>query len=156
MQFGTKTYRAGALERIGDAAVLLENGHLAGAVYYAGFAVECMLRSLVWLKDKQLDERHDLRRLAVRIESLGLLRRGENDEGYVGMIQGIAARWHNNMRFAASDQLARRWLKAGILRRKNAGSLRAESRRFVDECVEAVGRCEVLWQRQQRSSLKES
>jgi hypothetical protein len=36
-----------AVERFGDAQVLLKADHTTGAVYLAGYAVECMLKSLV-------------------------------------------------------------------------------------------------------------
>jgi hypothetical protein len=156
MDFGTDTYRAGAMERVEDALLLSANEHFVGAVYSAGLAVECMLRSLVWIKDKQLDERHDLRRLAVRIESLGLLRRGEADEGFVGLIQDIAVGWHNNLRFAAEEQLVRLWTHVGMVRKKKSGKIKTECENFLNQCSEAIKRCEVLWQRHRKSSSKRS
>ena len=150
MRFGTDTYRAGAMERVGDATLLLENGHLSGAVYSAGLAVEGMLRSLVWLKDRQFDERHDLRRLAVRIENLGLLRQSDADVGFVGLIQDVAVRWHNNLRFAADDYLVRLWTNVGLVRRKRPGDMRLACRNFVLHCSDVIHRCEVLWRSQQK------
>lgn len=150
MRFGTDTYRAGAMERVADATLLLENGHLAGAVYSAGLSVECMLRSLVWLKDRQLDERHDLRRLAVRIDSLGLLRRGDADVDFVGLVQDVAVHWHNSVRFAATDHLVRLWTDVGVVRRKRPGDMKLACRNFVLHCSDVVHRCEVLWRSQQR------
>jgi len=72
MKFGTDTYRAGAFERIEDARLLKDAKRYAGSMYSAGLAVEGMLRSLFWLRDKKFDERHDLKRIATRIEELGL------------------------------------------------------------------------------------
>lgn len=156
MKFGTDSYRAGALERVGDATFLLANRRWGGAVYSAGLAVEGMLRSLVWLKDKRLDERHELRWLATRIENLGLLREGSSDEQFVAMIQDVAIRWHNLIRFAANDQLLRWWGEAGLLRKKSTGEFTKNCRQFVDECAEAVQRCEVLWRRHRKDSSRES
>ena len=156
MKFGTDTYRAGAMERLADAALLLENARWVGAVYSAGLAVEGMLRSLVCLKDKQFDERHDLRRLATRIEHLGLLRRGEADVDFVGIVQDVAVHWYNNLRFSSSDQMIRWWLEIGSARKKRPEVQKAICHRFINQCYEVVSRCEVLWQRQQRKSFKES
>lgn len=156
MKFGAETYRAGAMERLEDATLLLRNGHSVGAVYAGGLAVEGMLRSLVWLRDRRLDERHDLRRLAVRIDHLGLLRRGGSDLDFVSTVQSVAVRWHNGLRFAAQDQMVRHWTDLGIVPKKRRDSIRAACATFVNECSEAVNRCEVLWQRQQKRSSKRS
>ena len=156
MKFGTDTYRAGAMELVADATLLLANGRWVGAVYSAGLAVEGMLRSLVCLKNKQFDERHDLRRLATRIEHLGLLRRSEADVDFVVIVQDVAMHWHNSLRFSSSDQMIRWWLEIGSVRKKRREARKGVCHRFVNQCYEVVSRCEVLWQRQQRKSSKKS
>ena len=156
MKFGTDTYRAGAMERLADATLLLENDRWVGAVYSAGLAVEGMLRSLVRLEDTQFDERHDLRRLATRIENLGLLRRSDADVNFVGIVQDVAVHWHNNLRFSAKDQMIRWWLDMGSVRKRKRKSQSAVCHQFVNQCYDVVRRCEVLWQRQRRASSKKS
>ena len=144
------------MERAADAALLAEKDRLAGAVYAAGLAVEGMLRSLVWTRDKHLDERHDLRRLAVRVESLGLLRRGAADEAFVTLIQDIARGWHNNLRFAAEDQLFRWWTEVGVLSKATGRAGARQCKKFLSQCTDAIRRCETLWQRQPKSGSKRS
>src|SRR5687767_2321538 len=107
MQFGTDTYRLGAFERLNDARLLHDGQRFALSMYVSGLAVEGMLRSLHWIKDKRFDERHDLRGIATRIEELGLLRRGERDHDFVGTVSDVAERWSNDFRFANQDQLER-------------------------------------------------
>lgn len=106
LAFGSETYRAGALERIEDARLLKESGRLALSMYASGLAVEGMLRSLQRLKSREFDERHDLRKLAVRVQDLGLLK-SEHEYDFVGVVEEVAATWHNNLRFADEAQLWR-------------------------------------------------
>lgn len=67
MKFGGTDYRDGALERLRESEMLLVAQKLAGSIYLAGRAVECMLRALIWRRDvdvqrgrKSLDTGHDL------------------------------------------------------------------------------------------------
>ncbi len=149
MQWGSDTYRRGALERLDDARILKDAGRYALSMYVAGLAVEGMLRSLHWIKSREFDEKHDLKRIAVRVESLGLLRSEGRDEGFVSRIQGIARRWSNVLRFAGYDQLERfLWSIGEIRRRDEEGEIRRVCREHFDRCSEVVRRCEVLMKRQ--------
>lgn len=148
MQFGADTYRHGAHERMHDADILLVKDRLSSAVYVSGLAVEGMLRCLIWLRDKHLDERHDLRRLATRIERLGLLRDGESDLAFVSKVQGVARSWVNELRFADDEQTERWFRKIGTVRKHGRGAFRRAVKDHINRCSELVKRCEVLWQRQ--------
>jgi HEPN domain-containing protein len=44
---GARLFYRAALHRYDDAALLLEAGRTTGAVYLAGYTVECMLKALV-------------------------------------------------------------------------------------------------------------
>lgn len=152
MKFGTDTYRAGAIERLADAELLLKERRYVAAVYVGGLAVEGMLRSLVWMRDKAFDERHDLRRLAVRVGYLGLLRESGRDQDFVGEVQSIAKKWRNGMRFADRNQAIRWWRSVGVLSSVVDVRLQGFCVSFVDECSRVVRRCEVLWQRSRSRS----
>lgn len=148
MQFGSDSYRAGAMERIEEARTLLERDHLVASLYFAGLAVEGMLRSLVWLRDKRFDERHDLRSIATRIESLGLLRSGGRDVDFVAMVQSVGTVWTNDLRFADTDSVTKRLLRSRTLKSKDAGAMRQLCRQHYDRALQVMGRCEILWRRQ--------
>jgi HEPN domain-containing protein len=147
MQWGTETYRRGALERLDDARLLKDSRKYALSIYVGGLAVEGMLRALHWLKNRAFDERHDLKRIAVRVESLGLLREGERDRDLVNSVQGVARRWTNAMRFADYDQLERFLSDLGELRRREEGEVRRVCREHFDRCSEIIRRCETLLRR---------
>lgn len=118
MKFGTNTYRAGARERLDESRLLMDHGYEASSIYLAGLAVEGMLRSLLWLRDKRFDERHDLRRIAVQIENLGLVRSGQRDQDFVKQVEGVVRLWANDLRFADTEQLSR-WLhRIGTIKSK--------------------------------------
>ncbi len=144
MEFGAFTYRAGALERLEDARRLKDGDRLALSMYVAGLAVEGMLRALHWLRSREFDERHDLRRIAVRIESLGLLRRGGRDADFVSKVEGVSRRWSNALRFADYAQLERFLWSVSELRRRDQGEVRRVCGEHFDQCSEIVRRCEVL------------
>lgn len=148
MKFGTDTYRLGARQRMDDATKLLERDGLSGAVYLSGLAVEGMLRSLIWLRDKKLDERHKLREMAVRVEVLGLLRRGERDHDFVGNVQRVARSWVNELRFAGDGRTEEWFRRIGIVRKRGRNAFRQGVSLHVRRCTNIVKRCEVLWQRQ--------
>jgi HEPN domain-containing protein len=144
MQWGSDTYRRGALERLEDARVLNECKRYALSMYAAGVAVEGMLRALHGLRDKVFDERHDLRRIAVKIENLGLLRPGEPDQDFVSSVQGVARHWSNDLRFADQDQLERFLRGVDEIRRHTEGELRRVCNEQFDRCSVVLRRCETL------------
>ena len=154
MQFGTDTYRAGARERLGDAGVLMRAGKHVGALYSAGLAVEGMLRSLIWLRDKKLDERHSLRNIAIRIEELGLLRTGGRDDSFVATVESVAKRWHNNLRFADTSSTERWLFKSRRIRKDESRRLKTVCGEFFNKCSEIVRRCEVLWRRHRKPNSR--
>ena len=147
MQWGSETYRLGALERLDDARILKESKRFALSMYAGGLAVEGMLRSLHWLRSRQFDERHDLKRIAVTIESLGLLQSGVRDEDFVSKVQGVARRWSNVFRFADYAQLERLLWDIGEIRRRDEGEVRRATAEHFDRCSEIVRRCETLLKR---------
>ncbi len=151
-RLGQAEYRAGALERIEDAQVLLERGQFAGSIYMAGRGVEGMLRALIWRADpdirsrrKPLESGHDLRALLLVVRNRGLLRAGAPDELLTGQIQDVAQLWFNNMRFVSERYVERAWRSAGRVSKRV--TLKRAAEQFVQDCIAIVNRCEVLCQR---------
>lgn len=95
LAFGADTYRAGAAERLEDARLLKDRGNPALSMYTGGLAVEGMLRALCCLKSREFDEKHDLRKFAVRVEDLGLLRPARDDD-FVTAVQKLGRQWRRS------------------------------------------------------------
>ena len=146
---GTTDYRQGAVERLEEARLLLENRALAGSVYLAGRAVESMLRALIWRYDtdirmgrSSLDTGHDLRELLARVRNLGAIRSFEINSELSAMLQDIARLWSNNMRFWSSQKLVRHWREIGqITKRRSAKQVVSE---YYQWCSAFSRRCEEL------------
>ena len=147
--FGFQSYREGAIERVGDASMLLRAGQFAGAIYLAGRAVESMLRGLIWRHDadirrgtKSLETGHDLRERVTLVRGLGLIAPGPDADQLEGRVERVARLWYNNMRFASSKHVAGRWYQLGEIRKgrtfKQAATL------YFNDCSSIVKRCEAL------------
>ncbi|MFH0980792.1 MAG: HEPN domain-containing protein [Planctomycetota bacterium] len=161
VRFGTDSYRAGALERVEEARLLMDRERFALSIYTSGLAVEGMLRSLFWIKNKAFDERHDLRRLAIRVEELGLLRSGGRDLNFVGAVGKAVQWWSNNLRFVGSDQLATFLAGFGAFPQgasltKRTVAIKKVCRETVDNCFSVVMRCDLLWRRLRRKNSRRS
>ncbi len=145
LSFGIETYRDGALQRIGDARILKDKERFSLCMYSGGVAVEGMLRALCCIQSKEFDERHDLRKLAVRVRDLGLLK-SERDLGFVSLVNRVARKWQNTMRFSSDAQVRRFLLSIGAHGGKKP-TMKYISTEFFNDCFKIVRRCEVLWQR---------
>jgi hypothetical protein len=148
-QIGEKDYYDGAIERIDESSRLLLQGDLlAGSVYLAGRAVECMFRALIWRSDfryrsgrKTLQTGHDLRELLSEVTNLGLL--SDRDDDVFGLVDMVASRWSNNMRFVPHRWVESYWRSSGVVTRKH--TMKRASREFFDACVLIIQRCEKLY-----------
>ena len=96
-----KVFREVARQRFGDAGVLLEEGHFGGAIYLAGYAIECHLKfaicarkTLVYLP-AQL-EVHDWDTL---VDAAGLAREIEDQEEIVTIYSMLADAWGPSLRY---------------------------------------------------------
>lgn len=150
--FGEAEYRTGARARLEDAEALLDQGRLGGSIYLAGRAVEGMLRAVIWRGDvairlgrKALDSGHDLRELLALARGTGLLRAEAADERLEASVQYLARLWFNNMRFASTKYVERRWRTIGVLGKRV--TLKQAATAFVATCSVVIGQCEVLCER---------
>lgn len=149
---GEADYRKGALDRIGDAYILLRAEAFGGSAYLAGRGAEGALRAVLWKADpeiqqgkKSLDTGHDLRRLLTNVRNLGLLRAGGPDDPLVAAVQRVARLWYNNMRFASSRAVETKWHELGEVTGKRTLKLAASE--FYDACSVVIKRCEALCQK---------
>jgi len=150
LSFGIETYRDGALQRIGDARILKDEERFSLCMYSGGVAVEGMLRALCCIQSKEFDERHDLRKLAVRVRDLRLLK-SERDPDFVSLVNKVARKWQNTMRFSSDAQVRRFLLNIGVYGVRKP-TMKYISTEFFNDCSRIVRRCEVLWQRSHKKN----
>ena len=152
MELGEADYGEAGLERLADSELLLARRRFSGSVYFAGRAVESILRAILWRNDpdvaqgrKALDTGHDLRKLLAGVRDLGVLSEREQRGGQLTVdVQHIARLWHNNLRFWPDRKLGTHWRSLGEVTRKR--SLELAVREFVEACASVVKRCYVIWQ----------
>jgi hypothetical protein len=149
---GEADYRKGALDRIGEAYVLLRADAFGGSAYLAGRGAEGALRAVLWKSDadiqqgkKSLDTGHDLRRLLTNVRNLGLLRAGGPKDPLIAAVQRVARLWYNNMRFASSRAIETKWFQLGEVSGKR--TMKQAATEFFDACSAIVKRCEALCQK---------
>lgn len=154
---GEADYRKGALDRIGEAYILLRHEALGGSVYLAGRGAEGALRAVLWKSDpairrgrKSLDTGHDLRRLLTNVRNLGLLRAGGPDDPLIAAVQHVARLWYNNMRFASSRAIETKWFELGEV--SDRRTMKQAATGFYDACSEVIKRCEALCQKSRTQS----
>ena len=149
---GEADYRNGALDRIGEAYLLLRAEAFGGSAYLAGRGAEGALRAVLWKADpeiqqgkKSLDTGHDLRRLLRNVRNLGLLRAGGPDDPLIAAVQRVARLWYNNMRFASSRAVETKWFELGEVTGKR--TMKQAASEFYDACSVVIKRCEALCQK---------
>ena len=148
-QIGEKDYYDGAMERIDESSrLLLQGDFLAGSVYLAGRAVECMFRALLWKSDssycsgrKSLATGHDLRELLEEVTNMGLL--PDRDDKVFGLVSMVAGQWSNNMRFVPRRWVESYWRSIGVVTKKH--TMKRASKEFYEMCVLIIQRCEKLY-----------
>lgn len=135
-------YRHASLERLQDARQLVENERFAGATYFAGLSVECMLRSL--LVPGLFDAKHDLLKLARGGFFAGLGDEAARKAG--GLLTEVMARWLNSQRYCSEERLIA-WIKREKkLPLATKGNLVKEHcRRLLDAAAELVSIGDLRW-----------
>lgn len=144
----------GASRGLEDARALLDRGRWVGAAYLAGRAVESLLRSLLWLENREQEIGHDLRHLLKRVRSLGLL--GSRDDELESYINDIAVVWHNNLRFVGDKRFRQDLVRSGralrIRGRAVKGDLvKANALDVVNSCEAVIHRGALIWKRLKKS-----
>ncbi len=98
-----------AESRLEEARVLLREGHYAGAVYLAGYSIECCLKaaickSLDWERLLGLFKTHDLEGLLLYS---GFDRQLRSDPILLRSFTEIIANWSEETRYTAPDSIDR-------------------------------------------------
>src|SRR6185437_4654877 len=143
---GETDYRRAGLERLAEADILYKREMFAGCVYLAGRAVESMLRALIWKFDaevrtgkKSLETGHDLRRLLMLVNELGIVTDQEHRDELAKNVQRIGRLWFNNMRFFPTARMKTIWWK--IRETGKRRSLKQAVADYYKMCSDIVNRC---------------
>jgi HEPN domain-containing protein len=112
-----------------DSEALLRVNRYDGAGYLAGYAVECTLKTLIWVETSGGDRRHDLNRLSARALQLHGLP-GQRTASYVThraittLLYGSAG-WRETLRYEPE----------GTVSQADSAAWVAEARRLHDEVI---------------------
>ena len=150
MRIGAHDYRRAALERLQDAYSLWSAGRSVAAVYFAGRAVESMLRALLRLQTRRLETGHDIRELFRQAASVGALGRGDEFALY-GPISTVASVWQNDLRFADETRFLKHLKDLKKDRRIKGDAVQYWARAIFNSAERIVNRGELVWSRSSKS-----
>ncbi len=133
-----ETYREAAKEHALLARRLHDEWHeYAAAHYWAGLAVECMLRAYRLRHSPGFDSRHDVLGLVHEARFYASLT-DELQQQASAAIGEVAMRWRNDHRYRSKRMLLR-WLRDEALDRRVRGDrLKFSSRQVVDAALVVV------------------
>lgn len=144
MPHGPESYREAALEHVGVARELHDRGHFAAAHYWAGLAVECMLRAYRVREDPQFDSRHDLKQLIRDAKFYDFVPHRRQEET-AAAVSELVQRWRNDHRFRSAKAL-RQWLRDRCPDQGVKGdALKYSSSQIVEAAVLVVSIGERRW-----------
>jgi HEPN domain-containing protein len=150
MAHTAESYREAALEQVQVARDLHDAEQEYGAAhYFAGVAVECMLRAYRMRLDPQFDSRHDLASLVRSARFYDAVPPSLAPD-VAAAVQEVATRWSNDHRYRPK-RLVARWLRDGGLDQRVQGDrLKYSSARIVDAAEQIVAIGEQRWRSRTR------
>jgi len=113
-------YPAATGKHLHDARVLLLSRRFDGAGYLAGYAVECVLKTLIWVEGHRVVRTHNLSDLSSTASVLASLptqrtARYVKDAAVTTLKYGFPTGWEEKLRYTApetiSEVLATRWVQ---------------------------------------------
>jgi hypothetical protein len=109
-------YRVAASERSVCARELYDGGRYVEANYFAGLAVECILRAYRIRIDPEFDARHDRGRLYKMAKFADIVPQADIDRVNAAL-EEVAVLWSNEYRFLPNYALREAWKKRKLFRR---------------------------------------
>ena len=143
MKSTAETYHEACLEHIETAGQRHEAGEYYLCHYFAGLAVECMLRAYLRNADK-FDSDHNLEALADKANFYEIVPLAQR-ENYGGKFSEINQRWRSNHRYFSSRQVQRflRSIKADAGRKGDP--LKNNSRAMLNLALDIINLGELKW-----------
>lgn len=144
MKFNAEQYLDCSSERIKDAKCLHEDGQYVGAIYFAGVAVECLLRAYIRRKDPTLDERHDLKDMLKKSDLDGFIT-GADRKLTAAWLMDVWTRWKNNYRYASPERLKSEYVKLNLHSGIKGDFMKENCRIAVDSALELITKGNRKW-----------
>lgn len=142
-----ETYREAAREHVALALELNDTGRYGAAHYWAGLAVECMLRAYSLRQTPVFDSRHDLSRL-IHQARFYLLVPPNRAEETTAKVAVVVQQWSNDHRYRPERMVAK-WLRErGFDRRIRGDRLKYSSGLIVEAAAYLVELGEMTWTRE--------
>lgn len=146
MKLSAEDYVDGAAERIAAAHAMYTNARFPEALYFAGVAVECVLRAFAYEETNEFDGRHDLARLA----KAATLERfvGEQKRQEISVALGeVWARWKNNYRYAPDQRLRGEIKRLQLDRGIKGDTLKENARVALENATLIVNKGTFQWKK---------
>jgi hypothetical protein len=140
LKISAQDYLDAAGSRIRSAEILQTNRRYSAAIYFAGVAVECVLRAYVVRQDPEFDARHDLQEL-LRQSQLGALTRGKHYRQANAWLGEVWARWKNDYRYASDERLRSEFRRCRLNYGIKGDFLKENCRRMLEAALQlhAIG-----------------
>ncbi len=137
-------YREAAREHVEVARRLDQTRHYGAAHYWAGLAVECMLRAYCVREDPVFDSRHDLAVLAKEARFYAFVPPKRVRE-VTAAVATVVERWSNDHRYRP-ERMVERWLREhGVDRTVKGDRLKYSSRQITQAAWFLVEVGELSW-----------
>ncbi|CAN5252642.1 hypothetical protein BH09SUM1_BH09SUM1_16550 [soil metagenome] len=144
MRFTPDHYRDASLHRIADALELYKQDKYAGAIYYAGVSVECILRAYRVRQDPEFDSRHDLEILE---KSSGIATFIPENQGrhFAQQFTVVWSRWKNDYRYASDERLRSEFRRLKLYQGIKGDFLKENARITMAAALELVNQGVSQW-----------
>ena len=144
MKLTVDNYLEASRYRMETARRLHDQQRFSAAIYFAGVAVECLLRAYILRRDPAFDARHDLYDMFKRSELADFVRPGERQDvdAWLGTVW---ARWKNNYRYASDDRLRTEFKALKHDRGVKGDHLKENSRLVVEAALQLRALGERRW-----------
>ena len=117
--------------RMETARRLHASSRYSAAIYFAGVAIECLLRAFITRRTSQFDERHDLLQLYNKSQLEAFIE-PEHQRRAEAWLGEVWSRWKNNYRYASDGRLRSEFRRLGHNRGIKGDFLKENSRRVVE------------------------
>lgn len=135
MTFDAVHYMEASASRLEVARRLHNEGRYSEAIYLAGVAIECLLRSFILRTEPQFDGCHDLSELYKKAQLEDLVHDEDRQRAAV-WLGDVWARWKNNYRYASDSRLRTEFRRLAHNRGIQGDFLKENSRIVVDAALE--------------------
>lgn len=148
MHFRAEHYLDTARERVFSAVRLYELSRYSAAIYFAGVAVECLLRAYILRRTKEFESRHDLTDLMRKSSIADFIPPQQNREFGV-YLTTVWRRWKNNYRYASIARLSSEFRDIGLFSGIKGDPLKENARITIPATEKIISAGVLAWNSKQ-------